>query len=127
MSKLLACAATPGSGVRHRLLMLSAAKYFADSRGYSVSMLWGLTRGVSHCRFEELFAPIPGIQVINIPAEQLAEVADCARSKRNMRFAGRLLRVLRPGQAIKGDLFSWDLNGSAMLAGIVSGPTPQIV
>jgi hypothetical protein len=127
MDKWLACAATPGSGVRHRFLMLSSIKHFADARGYSVCMLWGLTQGVSFCRYEELFAPIPGIKTINISAEQLSGWAGHARSRKSVRLGNRSFRVFRSGVVPGADVFSWDLKAAWNLSHMLSDRPAQVV
>jgi hypothetical protein len=125
MSNLLLCAGI--SGVRDRFLMLSDLKGFADVRGYSVSILWGLTSSVAFCRFEELFAPIQGVTVINISPLELAKVAESGRSEKNIRVANRLLQVFRPGEVPKGDFFSSDLKSAGTLARMISRRPPRIV
>jgi hypothetical protein len=127
MSKWLACAAIPTSGVRHRMIMLSCVKHFAVSRGYSVCMLWGVTSHVSFCRFEELFSPISGVEVINISAEQLGDLMQCLRAKKNVRMGNKTFRPVVPGSIPRGDLFSWDLSVSSALADLVPGrPVPTL-
>jgi len=126
MSQCIMCATTPGAGVRHRFAMLSAVKCFADHHGCSVCMLWGVTNGVAFCRFEELFAPVPGVRVVNLSPEQLSEVAHCAKMSRNIRAGGRVFRVFRPGDTPNGSLFSWDLIPSKALARLTAHTWRQV-
>jgi hypothetical protein len=121
------CAATPSSGVRHRFAMLSAIKCFADHFGYSVSMLWGVTKGVAFCRFEELFAPVPGVCVANVSPEQLNEVAGWAGQRKEVRIGDRAYRVFRPGDKPAESLFSWDLLASGALARLAAPSWHQVV
>jgi len=127
MAKWLFCAATPTSGLRHRFAMLSALKHFADSRRYSVCMLWGMTRGVSFCRFEELLAPIPRINIVNISAEQLSEIATHARSGNTLMLGKHSFPVFRGTIVPMGSFFSWDLANSRALARKAHGGIPLIL
>jgi hypothetical protein len=129
-TKVVVCAATPGSGVRHRFMVLSALKHFADRNGYSVCMLWGVTRGVAHCRFEELFAPLPGVRIVNISEEALAGVAECADKKRAITFGSQPLSLFRPDQPrwkLHDRFFSWDLSGAFALAHKVGAPPRHLI
>jgi hypothetical protein len=127
--KVVVCATTPGSGVRHRFVALSALKHFADHNGYSACMLWGVTRGVAYCRFEELFAPLPGVRIVNISDEALAGVAECAYKKRVITFGSQPLPLFRPDQRWKlpDRFFSWDLAGAFALAREVGRPPKHLV
>ena len=127
---MVVCATTPGSGVRHRFMVLSALKHFADHNGYSMCMLWGVTRGVAFCRFEELFAPLPGVRIVNISDEALAEVAQCAYKKQAITFGSQPLPLFpadQPGWKRPDRFFSWDLTGAFALAREVSGPLKHLV
>ena len=127
MSKWLACAATPTSGVRHRITMLSSVKHFARSRGYSVCMLWGVTSHVSFCRFEELLSPIPGVKVVNISAEQLDGLTRSLRANKRLRLGNKSFQSFVPGFVPRGNLFCWDLRASGALADLVPGRPVPIV
>ena len=121
MSKLVLCAATPTSGVRHRYLLMRQVKNFAERFGHSVCMLWGVTSGVSFCRHEELFAPVPGIHLENTSSEELKAITSCVASGAPVRYKGESLKVLRPGAAPLDRFFSWDLDGSGALAKLNPG------
>jgi len=127
VAKWVVCAARVGSGVRHRVAMLSAIKCFADCYGYSVWMLWGVTKGVAFCRFEDLFAPIPRVRVTNISPDQLSEAEHCARRGQDVRVGERSFSCFRPGDTPKGSLFSWDLIASGALARLASPSWRQVV
>jgi len=106
--------------------MLSRVKHFADSRGYRVVMLWGVTSGVSFCKFEELFSPIPGVTVWNATDDEIHELKHHMPSSEYVNIGGKSLKVFRSGQVPKEDIFSWDLRcASALLRGI-PGPMPLI-
>lgn len=90
-------------------------------------MLWGVTEGVSFCRFEELFAPITGVRVVNVSAEQLVEVAIRARTDNYVRVGNYPFRVFRSGERAEGNFFSWDLAGSKALAAMTPVRPPLIV
>ena len=127
MSKLVVCAATPTSGVRHRYLLMRQVKMFAEQSGHSVCMLWGVTGGVSQCRHEELFAPVPGIQLENVSAESLEEIANSVASGARVRYKGEFLNVYRPGTSPRDRFFSWDLDGSGALAKLHPRAMPSLV
>jgi hypothetical protein len=126
LSKWVVCAATPSSGVRHRFAMLSSVKCFADHFGYSVCMLWGVTPGVAFCRFEELFSPVPGIGVVNIPAAQLTLIAERARNSRDVAIADHRYSVFHAGEPLHDRLFSWNLDASGALARLAAPNWRQI-
>ena len=118
------CAAKPGSGVRHRFVMMSAIKHFADQAGYSTCLLWGRTRGVAFCRFEELFAPVPGIRVVNISAEEAEHLAVLERAGPSIRLGQQRLPVFRAGQGRTPPadrFFAWDLAGGFAVAAMARG------
>lgn len=128
--RVVVCATTPGSGVRHRFMALSALKHFADRFGYSVCMLWGVTRGVAFCQFEELFAPLPGVRIVNISDAALAGVAECAYKKQTITFGSQPLPLFRPDQSgwkRPDRFFSWDLPGAFALAREVGSPSKHLV
>lgn len=115
-SQYIICAATHTSGVRHRFAMLSSVKYFADCYGYSVCMLWGVTRGVAYCRFEELLARPKGVAVVNVPEKALTEVTNSVRRGRSVSFERQSLPVFRadrPDPKPRGSFFSWDLRDTS--------------
>ena len=136
MPRMVLCAAVPGSGVSHRKAMLSSVRHFAVSRGYSVCALWGVTSGVAFCRFEELFRPIPGIQITNFSAEQINQLAHHTKLNKTIKMGSRLFTIVGFSDSASGDLFSWDLRGARALATLVPGrgvvpiqvrPSPRIL
>lgn len=122
--KIVVCATTAGSGVRHRFMVLSALKHFCDRTGYSLCMLWGVTRGVAYCRFEEMFATLPGVRIVNISEDALDSVAENAHKKRPITYGSEPLPVFHPDR-VPGKqpdrFFSWDLPGAFALAAQVGG------
>jgi len=121
MQKTVICAAVQSSGVRHRLGMLSYVKHFADTHKYKVCMLWGVTSGVSYCRFEELFSPIPGVTVSNIDPHQLEEIRDRALLNKPVKIGTNHYEVFQAGKPPNGNIFCWDLSHSCSLAHCVAG------
>src|SRR5664279_4077801 len=121
MQKTVICAAVQSSGVRHRVGMLSYAKHFADARQYKVWMLWGVTSGVSYCRFDELFSPIPGVTVSNISPYQLEELRDNTLLNKPVKVGTNRYELFHPGQPPTGSVFCWDLFHSCGLARCVAG------
>ncbi|HTD56203.1 MAG TPA: hypothetical protein VK670_12525 [Silvibacterium sp.] len=127
MGRLVLCAATIHSGVRHRYVMLRQVKAYADRYGYSVRMLWGITGAVANHRHEELFAPVPGVEICNISREQLKAIRDFCQRDGGFRYDGEPFPMLRAGQGQGERFFSWDLAGSGNLALLVPRPFPQLV
>ena len=118
-----------GDGVRrsqHRYVMLRQVKAFAQRYGYAVRFLWGVTRGVSDCRHEELFAPIPGVEVRNISAGELAALSYFCQRDGGFTYHGEPFLMLRDGRIPSERFFSWDLAGSDALARSVRGPHPPL-
>jgi hypothetical protein len=116
MRPSLVCLASAASGVRHRVAMASAAKCVADAQGLSLWLLWGVTRGVGYCRFEELFAAVPGLRVFNISEDLVDHVAELVRRRSNV-----TLDNLRPAlphfkEFAPGSLFVWDIKVAGDLA-----------
>jgi hypothetical protein len=127
MAKLVVCAATAYAGVRHRYLMLRQVKAFADRNGYAVQMLWGVTNAVSNYRHENLFAPVPGVEIRNISEEELKAIRYFCQKDGEFTYKGEALRMLRAGETPGERFFSWDLAGSGALANLVPRPFPQLI
>jgi len=126
MAKLIVCSPTPSSGVRHRYILMRQVKGFAERSGYAVRMLWPVTSGVSFCRHEELFAPVPGVEIENISQEDHAALVKCVQAGKKVQHRGESLSVLRDGQKPAERFFSWDLEGSGMLMRLCGGNMPAI-
>ena len=126
MARLVVCAAKAYAGVKHRYVMLRQVKAFAQRYGYGVRFLWGVTRGVSDCRHEELFAPIPGVEVRNISAGELAALSYFCQRDGGFTYHGEPFLMLRDGRIPGERFFSWDLAGSEALARKVRGPHPPL-
>jgi hypothetical protein len=105
--------------------MLSNVKHFADLNGYDTQLLWGMTSGVSFCRFEELFSPIPGISVTNLLPNQLWELMQRMRSNRGLRVGKKNYEIFRPSLKPKTDFFCWDIRDSFALKHL--SPTPALL
>ncbi|WP_426608808.1 hypothetical protein [Bradyrhizobium sp. McL0616] len=96
--------------------MASAAKCFADAHGLSLWLMWGVTRGVGYCRFEELFAAVPGLRVFNVSEDLVDHVAELVRRRSKVTLDD--LRPVLPHfkEFAPGSLFSWDLRDTGDLA-----------
>jgi hypothetical protein len=105
--------------------MLSNVKHFADLNGYDTKLLWGMTSGVSFCRFEELFAPIPGISVTNLLPHQLWELVQSTRSNSRLKLGKKHYEIFRPGLKPKTDFFCWDIRDSIALK--LLSPPPALL
>jgi len=121
MQGWIVCAAVPTSGVRHRFHVLSAVKSFADKFDYRVIFLWGATRGVAFCRFEELLAPVPGVVVKNVLEEHLREIERVSRNRSRIRLGNHEFRIFRPHAKPAGNIFAWDLECGCAL-GMLGAP-----
>lgn len=126
MERLVVCAAKAYAGVKHRYVMLRQVKAFAQRYGYGVRFLWGVTRGVSDCRHEELFAPVPGVEIRNLSAGELAALQHFCQRDGGFTYKGEPFRVLRDGERPDERFFSWDLVGAETLARKVPGPHPPL-
>jgi hypothetical protein len=126
MSRTLVCVASWASGVRHRFAMLSAARRFANHFDYSIRMLWGASRGVAYCRYEELFAPLARIRIENISEEEVKALAAQSRNASHVNYRGESFRVFYSGKAPAVNCFVYDLVSSGRLANLVPGHTSQI-
>jgi len=126
MARLVVCAAKAYAGVKHRYVMLRQVRSFAQHYGYGVRFLWGMTRGVSDCRHEELFAPIPGVEIRNISAGELAALSYFCQRDGGFTYKGEPFMMLRDGERPAERFFSWDLAGSEGLARRVRGSHPAL-
>ena len=125
-AKLIVCSTSHTAGVRHRYRVMRQVKGFADRFGYSVHMFWGVSSGVSFCRHEDLFEPVPGIEIENLSNDELLhvmrEVLDC----KTFHYRGESFRVLQPDEAPVDRFFSWDCTMAEALGKCVSGGTTFI-
>jgi hypothetical protein len=126
MAKLIVCAAKAYAGVKHRYVMLRQVRAFALRFGYGVRFLWGVTRGVSDCRHEELFAPIPGVDIRNISAGELAALQYFCQKDGGFTYKGEPLYVLRDVERPVERFFSWDLVDAETLSRRVPRPYPPL-
>ncbi len=111
MKGWVVCAAVAGSGIRHRFRMLSAAvKSFADKHRYAVALLWGATRGVADCRFEDLLAPVRDVVVKDVLEQHLGELRRISGNHPRIRLGNLEFQVFRPERKSPwATCFSWDL------------------
>ena len=72
--KKLVCVSSFSSGVKHRFALLNQVKNFGSLHGYDVHFLWGVSRGVAYCRWEEFFGPLDGIRVTNVSEAEVARL-----------------------------------------------------
>ena len=125
MAKLVVCAAKAHAGVRHRYVMLRQVKAFADRYGYAVRMLWGVTGAVSNYRHENLFAPVPGVEIRNISKDELKAIAYFCERDGGFTYKGEPFRMLRAGETPGERFFSWDLAARGA-SNLVPRPFPQL-
>jgi hypothetical protein len=127
MKGWVVCAAVPNSGIRHRFRMLSAVKSFAEKYEYAVALLWGATRGVAHCRFDELLSPVRGVVVHDVFEEHLGEIERVSRTGERVRLGNLDFQIFRPDRKPFGNVFSWDLRCGSALGDLGPRPWKQIV
>ncbi|HKD08958.1 MAG TPA: hypothetical protein VKB79_23850 [Bryobacteraceae bacterium] len=127
MKAWVVCAATPTSGIRHRFRMLSAVKSYAEKYRCEVALLWGATRGVAHCRFAELLAPVRGVVVHDVLREHLSEIERISRNGDRIRLGNLDFQIFRPERKPIGNVFSWDLRCASALGDLGPRPWKQIV
>ena len=125
-ARLIVCVSNATSGVRHRYRNLQQIKGFADSMGYSVRLLWGVTSGVSFCRHEELFDAIPSVEIENISHRELIAIGHRS-NEISMNHAGETLRVLQPAEPPVDRFFAWDCPTAEALGKRVPGAIPPVV
>jgi hypothetical protein len=111
MARILYAAAPWWSGVKHRFVTLNHICSFTRYSGHRAHFVWGVSEGVGYCRFEELFAPVPGIRIINVSEAELKEIERLYRCSNSLRFRGHTLAVYRPGRALQDRIFAFDLWG----------------
>jgi len=116
--------AAPGwAGIKHRFVTLNHIQTFASHFGYRAHFLWGISGGVGYCRFEELLTTVPGVQVINVPEQELADLEQAYRRSKSVRFRNQSFSVYRKGTALSDRMLaydlSWDLGASTALQKLV--------
>ncbi|MBV8631482.1 MAG: hypothetical protein JOZ83_11190 [Silvibacterium sp.] len=125
--RLILCAATINSGVRHRYLMLRRVRAYADRYGYNVRMLWGLTEAVANHCHDELFSSVAGVDIRNISRADLKEIKDLCERDGGFTYEGEPFHMIRAYQGQGDRFFCWDLEGSNHLALLVPQPFPQLL
>ena len=117
--KKLVCVSSHGSGVKHRFALLHQVKNFGRLHGYDVHFLWGVTKGVAHCRWEELFGPLEGIRVSNISESEVGRLDRVQQAYDSIEYDGERLDVVKDGRALTDRLFAFNLPASGYLERLV--------
>jgi len=99
------------SGIKHRFISLNHAAAFARFKQYKLKFIWGTSEGVGYCKFQDLFAPVPDVGVINASESELKEIGATCRRSKTMRFRDEQLSVYRPGSQLGDDAIAFDLWG----------------
>lgn len=121
------CSALPSSGVRHRFAVLRDVLHFANRFGYRTHFYWGITRGVGACRFEELFAPIPGVHIDNIPDDSARELDQNVVRSGLLCPQDRVVPLFQPqGKLPSGSFFSYEFQSAGALNRLTGAPTPNL-
>jgi len=109
MPRVLYAAAPWWAGTWHRFRVMNHVKAFADSAGYRVYFLWGVSSAVAYCRFEDLLSPVPGVQVVNVSEQELLEVERATAKSKSIRFGNQGLAVYHRGGALSDSMFAFDI------------------
>src|SRR5215472_1791536 len=109
MTRVLFAAAPSGAGIWHRFRVVNHVRTFANYAGCRVCFLWGVSSGVSFCRFEELLSPVKGVDVVNISEPELDEIERLWNKSKNMRLRGQSLTVYRAGGVVADQMFAFDI------------------
>jgi len=117
--KKLICVSSHGSGVKHRFALLHQVKNFGCLHGYDVHFLWGVTKGVAHCRWEELFGPLDGIRVSNISESEVGRLDRIQQAYDTIEYDGERLDVVKEGRALTDRMFAFNLPASGYLERLV--------
>src|SRR5260370_7564760 len=110
MSREIYFAAPWWAGIRHRFMTLNHVRTFANYWAYRAHFLWGVSGGVSYCRFEELLAPVPGVRTINLSEHEIVELERDYRRSEKVRFRGQAVPVYRPGSVLSNKMLAFDLS-----------------
>ncbi len=111
----LVCVSSHGSGVKHRFALLHQVKNFGRLHGCDVHFLWGVSKGVAHCRWEELFGPLDGIRVSNISESEVGRLDRASQSQDTIEYDGERLDVVRDGRPLTERMFAFNLPASGYL------------
>ena len=117
--KKLVCVSSHGSGVKHRFALLHQVKNFGRLHGYGVHFLWGVSKGVAHCRWDELFGPLDGIRVSNISESDVGWLDRVQQAYDTIEYDGERLDVVKDGRALTDRLFAFNLPASGYLERLV--------
>lgn len=90
-------AAPAWAGVWHRFRTLNQARIYLRHAGIRGCFLWGVSDGVAHCGYAELLSPLPGIDVIDVPEAELADIEKQYRRGNQVLFRGQTLHAYRAG------------------------------
>jgi len=113
--KKLVCVSSFSSGVKHRFALLNQVKNFGDLHGYNVHFLWGVSRGVAYCRWEEFFGTISGLQVTNIPEAEVAHIAKLSETQDWIDRKRESFDFVQEGEPLTNRLFAYNLKASSYL------------
>ena len=117
--KKLVCVSSHGSGVKHRFALLHQVKNFGRLHGYDVHFLWGVSKGVAHCRWEEFFGPLDGIRVSNISESDVARLDRAQQAHDAITYEDERLDVVKDGCPLTARMFGFNLPASGYLERLV--------
>ena len=117
--KKLVCVSSHGSGVKHRFALLHQVNNFGHLHGYDVHFLWGVSKGVAYCRWEELFGPLDGIRVSNISDAEVTRLDRAQQADDAVIYEGERLDVVKDGCPLTAQMFGFNLPASGYLERLV--------
>src|SRR5262249_14855748 len=118
-NRKLVCVSSYFSGVKHRFALLNQVKNFSALHGYQVHFLWGVSKGVAYCRWEELFGPIDGIRVTNISEAEVSRLGRLQENNDTIEYDGELLEVVKEGCPVGEQIFAFNLPATGCLERLV--------
>jgi hypothetical protein len=124
MIRVLFAAAPAGAGIWHRFRVVNHVRTFANYAGCRVCFLWGVSSGVSFCRFEELLSPVKRVEFINVSEPELNEVERLSKKSENVRFRGQNLAVYRAGGSVADRMLAFDIAAAEALERLARSRAP---
>ncbi len=113
--KKLVCVSSYASGVKHRFALLNQVRNFVSLHGYEVHFLWGVSRGVAYCRWEEFFGPLDGIRVTNISEAEVVRLGRLQEMNPTIEYEWEQFDVVRDGCSLTDRLFAFNLPATTCL------------
>ncbi|EDY21078.1 hypothetical protein CfE428DRAFT_1371 [Chthoniobacter flavus Ellin428] len=117
--KKLVCVSSYSSGLKHRFALLNQVRNFGHLHGYDVHFLWGVSRGVAYCHWEELFGPLEGIRVTNVSEAEVDRIGRLQKAAPLIEYEGERLDVVSDGCPLTDRMFAFNLPATDYLERLV--------